>query len=155
MKSKKTGFTLIELLVVIAIIGILSGIVMASLTRARSKGADAKVKAQLASIRGAAELYHDQNNSYNGTFGDVSSDCLQVDTMFADTDSGMVQYTDVANNYPVGTLMKCSSVDDAFAVTASLSTSGEFWCVDSTGASRQTTGADIDAVHPNDTTQCP
>lgn len=50
------GFTLIELLVVIAIIGVLSSIVLASLSDARESARIARVKADLQSIRTAMEL---------------------------------------------------------------------------------------------------
>lgn len=62
----KKGFTLIELLVVIAIIGLLSAIVMVALSSAKQKGSSAGVRAQVASLRGQAELYYTTtgNRSY-------------------------------------------------------------------------------------------
>lgn len=51
------GFTLIELLVVIAIIGLLSSVVLASLSTARMKANDAKRQVTLKQVSIALELY--------------------------------------------------------------------------------------------------
>lgn len=56
----KRGFTLIELLVVIAIIGVLSSVVLASLSSARGRANDAKIRSDLRQISTALSLYYDK-----------------------------------------------------------------------------------------------
>ena len=63
-KNSKKGFTLIELLVVIAIIGILSSVVLASLSTARQKSRDSKRISDIGQVQLALELYFDANQSY-------------------------------------------------------------------------------------------
>lgn len=62
--SIKKGFTLIELLVVIAIIGILTAIISANFTLAKSKARDAKRISDLAQIQLAFELAFDKCGTY-------------------------------------------------------------------------------------------
>lgn len=128
MTKREKGFTLIELLVVIAIIGILSSVVLASLNTARSKGNDAKIKANLSGLRTAAEIYYDNTSS---TYG-VSTDSCAAG-MFADTTSGMSRY--IASF----TSPSCHSNGTAYAVSAPLG-SGH-WCVDSVGTSKSIANA--------------
>jgi prepilin-type N-terminal cleavage/methylation domain-containing protein len=122
--TRNRGFTLIELLVVIAIIGILSSVVLASLNTARGKGNDAKIKAQLSGFRAAAEIYYDTNGSYTG--------------LCTSNDSAVAPYL-LAANYPDNTAPVCNNTTSgtsAYAAQKNLTTSGQYWCVDSLGKSK-------------------
>lgn len=137
----KRGFTLIELLVVIAIIGILSSVVLASLSSARLKGADSKIKSELSSIRTEAELFHDDPNKGAGTYGLVdftAGDCAATTgTLFADP--GIVAlYTSAATTSAA--VASCVSDTDEWAISVPTKTTpSDSWCVDSTGVSKQVT----------------
>jgi prepilin-type N-terminal cleavage/methylation domain-containing protein len=71
----KFGFTLIELLVVVAIIGILSSVVLSSISSARAKARDARRLADMHSLQVALELYRNANGSYPVTLGPKESSC--------------------------------------------------------------------------------
>lgn len=66
-KNKKSSFTLIELLVVIAIIGLLSTVVLVSLSGVRARARDTRRKADMRTIQTALEEYYNDNNAYPST----------------------------------------------------------------------------------------
>jgi type IV pilus assembly protein PilA len=58
------GFTLIEILVVVAIIGVLSSVVLASLSTARMKSRDQSRVAEIIELRKAIEFYYSERGTY-------------------------------------------------------------------------------------------
>jgi type II secretion system protein G len=67
--KNEQGFTLIELLVVIAIVGLLSSVVMSSLSLARRKSRDTQRVANLRVLRDALNFYYQDNGTYPSTGG--------------------------------------------------------------------------------------
>jgi prepilin-type N-terminal cleavage/methylation domain-containing protein len=77
MKTNKKGFTLIEMLVVIGIIGILSGMILVSVSSVRKNSIDTRRKANVENVRGAISMYYSVKNALPCTFatGDTCTTC--------------------------------------------------------------------------------
>jgi prepilin-type N-terminal cleavage/methylation domain-containing protein len=132
----RRGFTLIELLVVIAIIGILAGIVVASLGTARSSGVDTKTLATIASMRNAAELYAIANSGNYGA--DTVGNCSTSGSLFIDSNSGMIDLVDASNYSSAGLTRRCVAISayNRWAFRVGYDVPGgvqKYFCVDYTG----------------------
>jgi prepilin-type N-terminal cleavage/methylation domain-containing protein len=123
--SLQRGFTLIELLVVVAIIGILSSIVLVSLNSARQKGRDASIKGSMSAMRSAAEVYFDDNYSYDDIFTVDEGMISLMESAIRqspDQDGGGFA-SDDADNYWWATIILNNPTPDGFTT----------FCVDSNG----------------------
>jgi prepilin-type N-terminal cleavage/methylation domain-containing protein len=146
------GFTLIELLVVIAIIGILSAIVLASLSTARSKGKDAAMEEQMSGARSQMEIYASSNgNSYasgcasstaNNGLGGTSPYTGIIGGIMSDVGSA-VTFTPNGTGVSSATTAVCHDSSGAWAMAVPLNGAlpgGAYWCVDNAGDSKADAG---------------
>lgn len=134
VKSSLYGFTLIELLVVIAVIGILASIVVPSLNKARGKGSDAAVQANLGSVRSQAALYFEENGNSYGTAG---TSCTTAGSVFADP-RVTEQIQAAVNASGGGSVATCTNSATSFVVSVPLrSDKTKSWCIDDDGRAKE------------------
>jgi prepilin-type N-terminal cleavage/methylation domain-containing protein len=134
--NNKNGFTLIELLVVIAIIGILSTVILTSLSQSQAKAYDSKIKQQLNGFRTAAQMYFTNHGGYDP----ATNDCSQGMFNDVDTQNGSPGLYIASGNLPASTQVFCGSSLKAYALKATLYSGSGYWCVDNTGFSGMFSG---------------
>ncbi len=137
--SRQSGMTLVELLIVITIIGVLSTIILSSISTARARAYDSKVKQQLWSFRSAAEIYFNSQNPVN--YGPVVPVCNAGIFAEMSPNLGSPAIYIAASNLPLNTVTVCGSSGSAYAVKASLYSGNEYWCVDSRGSAKLVAGS--------------
>ncbi len=128
--AKSRGFTLIELLVVIAIIGILAGIVIANLSKARGRAKAVSVRGTMKSVANYAGIYFDENGNYTNLFNISTS-----------PDYKALEDSIKKNGVPNANIIKQASAE-GFALSVEIPTTiipsgNRFFCIDAAGSLKE------------------
>ena len=143
MNKHNKGFTLIELLVVIAIIGILASVVLVSVNSARGKAQDVKI------VSGVKQLKTIIESNYSGaSYPDLTNDSPIYGGFVADGNPGTSTINILLNDIntlggEVVVVTEPNTPGSAvfnYAIYGRLvSTSTQYFCVDSKGKTNQNT----------------
>lgn len=85
LRTRRAGFSLIELVIVIAILGILAAVAVPRMSRGAAGATSSRLRADLATMRSALELYYVEHNNTYPAVGDFANALVN-------------QYTDVDGN---------------------------------------------------------
>lgn len=130
MKTTSKGFTIIELLVVIAIIAVLAGIVLVNVTAYINRGRNSAIKGNLSSVLTNAAVFLDDNGDYDGFCASAS----YTNPAAAITAAGGTVICQ--ENTAKTATCACSTLNVTNSEPA-----GTTYCVDSTGAKKQSATA--------------
>ena len=129
---------MIELLVVIAIIGILSGLIIVSMSGAQNAAKDARIKAAMDQMRSTAEIYKLNNGYYNNSGAALNlAACTATASSFIATGSDMITLCNDIQNQNSNTLLIAAtngSTTTKYCIQKTLADNSAKWCIDYTGA---------------------
>lgn len=151
MKKKNRGFTVLELLVVIAIIGILSAIVLTSVTNSRDKAKDSAILSNMRTIMTQAEVWFATKDTYFTTKHYVSNSsysCNNVyaygSTLFGDENikQAIIAIDSANGSYNIDCRVRELADGSSTYVVATKNTKGNNICVDKNNIINTGTAAD-------------
>ena len=125
-KNNKKGFTLIELLVVIAIIGLLSSVVLVSMTNTRRSARDSRRKADMRQIITAQEMYYGALDAYYTNTGATWPTAISTYMTKTPTDPGTNTYVWINNTTDAQKFCAYATIEAGGYYTASHA--GNFAC---------------------------
>lgn len=134
MKTTR-GFTLIELLVVIAIIGVLSSVVLASLSSARLRARDAAVKAGVRQLATMMQVERNDTGSFQNLQSGWDYSVSDCNNSFAGTHAANARQICASILGSTGRLYTGNSISlqTEFSIMAQLPSTGLYYCVGSSG----------------------
>ena len=127
--QKTKAFTLIELLVVIAIIGILSGLIIVSMSGAQNSAKDARIKAAMDQFRSTAEIYKLNNAGYGSNLALAACTATATSLLITGSD-GLALCNDIQSQGSGALIIDATST--GYCISKVLN-GGTTWCLDSKG----------------------